>query len=154
MTLMSKTRHLTGPTIVSLALLMAATAVAADDAALKRCREVQDPSKRLACYDAITVSGTGVSAKSPAAADRFGMEQQVLRNEPEVLESMIRGRFTGWQATERIELSNGQVWQVSDGSTAALELLNPKVAVRRGSFGAFYLEVEGTNRSPRVKRVR
>lgn len=149
-----KTKQLVVSTTVTLAMLAGAAGVAAAaDAAIQRCREVTDSARRLACYDALTLPATGVNAK-PLPSDRFGMEQQLLKSEPDALESQIRGRFSGWQPLEKIELANGQIWQISDGSNAVLDLLNPKVAVRRGTFGAFYLEVEGTNRSPRVKRVR
>jgi len=30
---------------------------------------------------------------------------------------------------------------------------NPKVVVRRGMLGGFFLEVENSNRSPRVRRI-
>jgi hypothetical protein len=33
-------------------------------------------------------------------------------------------------------------------------LVNPSVTVRRGVLGAYYLEIDGLNTSPRVKRVR
>lgn len=151
---MPKTKHPGVSTTVTLAMLAAVAGTAvADGAAIQRCREVTDSARRLACYDAITVPATGVNAK-PLPADRFGMEHQLLKSEPDALESQIRGRFAGWQPLEKIELANGQIWQVSDGSFAVLELLNPKVVVRRGTLGAYYLEVAGTNRSPRVKRVR
>jgi hypothetical protein len=149
---MPKNRYRTALTSLSLAVLATTTGALADDAAIQRCREVPDAVRRLACYDAITVPAKGaVPQPSP---DQFGMDRQARKSEPEVLESQILGRFTGWRPQDRIELANGQIWQVSDDSHAALDLLNPKVAVRRGSFSAFFLEVEGTNRSPRVKRVR
>jgi hypothetical protein len=34
-----------------------------------------------------------------------------------------------------------------------LNLDNPKVVIRRGMMGGFFLELEKTNRSPRVRRV-
>jgi hypothetical protein len=45
------------------------------------------------------------------------------------------------------------VWRIADDSKGALWVENPKVRVRRGALGAFYLEIEGTNRSPRVQRL-
>lgn len=67
--------------------------------------------------------------------------------------STIPGRFLGWKRRETITLANGQVWQISDDSSGALVSTNPNVKVRRGALGAFYLEIDGTNRSPRVRRV-
>jgi len=145
-------RYITRSTTLLLTLLGAATVVRADDAAIQRCRELSDATRRLACYDAVTVPAKGI-APPRQSPDQFGMERLVPRSEPDAIESQVLGRFDGWRPRDRIELANGQVWQISDDSSAVLTLLNPKVAVRRGAFGAYYLEVEGTNRSPRVKRV-
>jgi hypothetical protein len=46
------------------------------------------------------------------------------------------------------------VWQVSDDSSLYLGRDNPKVTVRRGAFGSFFMDFEHENRSPRVRRIR
>jgi len=71
----------------------------------------------------------------------------------DAIESQIPGRFEGWQPNTIIRLANGQVWQVNDGSSGTNYVDNPKVRVRHGVFSAYYLEIEGTNRSPRVTRL-
>lgn len=130
----------------------------ADDAALLRCRALTENSARLACYDAIAVAPAGTAA-SPAlpprqTAQQFGLEaQQAAKTQLDAIETTIAGRFYGWGPGERIELANGQVWQVTDDSRGVLDVLNPKVKVRRGALGAFFLEFEGSNRSPKVRRV-
>jgi hypothetical protein len=44
---------------------------------------------------------------------------------------------------------------VVDGSSAVLApMKNPKVKVARNVFGTTFLEIEGTNNSPKVRRVR
>jgi hypothetical protein len=84
----------------------------------------------------------------------FGLEEKrAATNQLATVESSINGRFEGWGPNSRITLANGQVWRVMDDSSAILYLDNPKVLVRRGLLGAFYLEINGTNRSPKVKRV-
>ena len=50
-------------------------------------------------------------------------------------------------------MTNGQVWQVSDGSSASYYLRDPKVTVRRAPLGGFDMEIEGARKSPRVQRV-
>lgn len=148
--------------VLALLLLAATTSALADDAALLRCRAIQDGPARLACYDAIAVpAAPKAAAKAPATAaapaassrEQFGFEhkQEILK--VEAIESTIPGRFEGWRANENIRLANGQVWQVVDDSRASHWIENPKVRVRRGALGAFYLEIEGTNRSPRVRRL-
>ena len=72
---------------------------------------------------------------------------------PPTMESTIPGHFEGWGPGERIKLANGQVWQVVDDSRAYFNVDNPRVVVRRGMLGGFFLEIENSNRSPRVRRV-
>ena len=95
------------------------------------------------------------SAPAPAAAaETFGMEERVATaSAPSTMESSIPGHFEGWGPGTRIKLANGQVWQVVDQSSAFFNRDNPKVVVRRGMMGGFFLEIESSNRSPRVRRV-
>lgn len=153
-------------------LLSMSGAALADDAALLRCRGIADASARLACYDALVLPATGgrggeaaqgkpdppgsrADAQSPRqqATEQFGMERRASKDTLETIESHIPGAFEGWKPRTKIVLANGQVWQISDDSARAHYIDNPKVKIRRGALGAFYLEIEGTNSSPRVKRL-
>ena len=146
----------------------------ADDAGLRRCRALPEPAARLACYDALPLSETpaprapsprGASpapaiappaAAAPAAPSpeaRFGLERQATVTEIPAIESYIPGLFEGWRPNARIRLANGQVWEIADDTSRRLERRDPKVTVRRAAFGAFFLDIEGDNRSPRVRRV-
>jgi hypothetical protein len=165
-----------------LALAMASPAVAQGTASLQACRALTDPAARLACYDALplpaaapapaptaaparpaaapaaTAAPAAAAPVAPAAAaaaaqSNFGLEAKTAQDAPDAIDSSIEGRFEGWGSKTRIKLANGQVWEVSDGSHGVLNLSNPKVRVRRGVFGVFYMDIEGTNRSPRVRRV-
>ena len=157
-----------------LALLLAAELAIADDGAIRRCRAVTDPVARLACYDALvvppvasvinteSVAGKAVSptaaglAASPAGqkSNQFGLEEKIAsKNEVDAIESQITGSFEGWTSRSNIRLANGQVWQIVDNSSRAHYIENPTVRIRRGALGSFYLEIQGTNYSPRVKRV-
>jgi hypothetical protein len=148
-----------------LTLAVSAPLAYADNAGLQQCRAITDSAQRLACYDAlpVTVVPASAAAPSPRAAaapsaatkvDDFGLEEKrASTNQLATVESSINGRFEGWGPNSRITLANGQVWRVMDDSSATLYLDNPKVLVRRGLLGAFYLEINGTNRSPKVKRV-
>ncbi len=54
----------------------------------------------------------------------------------------------GWEPATKAD------WQVVDGSRAWFPgLQDVKATIRTGAFGAFYLEIEGQNNSPRVRRV-
>jgi hypothetical protein len=157
----------------ALLLLAAAAPALADDTALLRCRAIKDATARLACYDAIAVPSTpAATAAAPGAApaaaaaapagkkaeptpaQQFGFEHKTPVAQLDAVESTIPGRFEGWGPGQVIRFANGQAWQVADDSKGALWVENPKVRVRRGLLGAFYLEIEGTNRSPRVIRIK
>jgi hypothetical protein len=85
--------------------------------------------------------------------EQFGMEHQAFKAELQSIESHIPGNFEGWRPRARILLANGQVWQINDDSSYVRDLKNPKVTIRRGALGSFFLEIEGDNHSPRVKRL-
>ncbi len=126
----------------------------ADDAAVLRCRGIAEAPARLACYDALVVPTSEEKARQTEANQReqFGLVKSD-KTAPEAIESYIPGHFGGWQPGASIRLANGQVWQVNDNSSGVHNIENPKVSIRHGMFSAYYLEIEGTNRSPRVSRV-
>lgn len=156
------------PLLLSMAALALSwsPATQADDGALRRCRGIADATARLTCYDALPLPapGAAASAAPPAAArpaapvreasllERFGLESR--QPQADRIDSHIPGLFTGWDAKSQIRLANGQVWKVVDGSWLHGEWNNPKVSIRRGMLGSFYLDIEGESRSPRVQRVK
>lgn len=158
-------------------LFLTPLAAHADDSGLQRCRGLTDPAARLSCYDALVpapaplpTSGAPAPATTPTPApaatstpvlapkaevpsDRFGLAAPPAEI-AQAVDSHIPGKFRGWESNSRIKLANGQVWEVVDGSRGALApVVDQKVRVRRGVLGSFYLQIEGLNRSPRVKRV-
>jgi hypothetical protein len=86
---------------------------------------------------------------SPEAA--FGLESR--RSAVQDISSSLPGVFEGWDRNTRFTLANGQVWQISDGSSASYYLRDVKVTVRRAALGSFRLEIEGATQAPRVQRV-
>ena len=145
--------------IVLLFMIFFSAAALADDGGMLRCRGLTDASARLVCYDALPLpsvaakSAPAVAAILPQTPAQFGLESKAYKAGLDSIESRIAGRFEGWNASSRIKFENGQVWQVSDDSSRFLDLNNPRIVVRRGALGAFYLEIDGTNHSPKVKRV-
>jgi hypothetical protein len=145
-------------------LLLFTTVALADDAGVLRCRALEESGARLACYDALVVPAAAAPAapQSPpagrapakAAPEQFGLEYRKPEAVLDAIDSTLPGRFEGWGPNARFTLANGQVWQVTDDSSGVHWIDNPKVRVRRGALGVFYLEIEGTNRSPRVKRLK
>ncbi len=151
------------------------------EAAFGHCRDVVEAGARLACYDAIPFTGprartaaSGASAASappsaaapvaaraaavtsplPSAIDRFGWVGAPAQEELQSISSSVNADFFGWGPRERIPLVNGQVWEVIDGSSGTVAPANRKVTVRRGALGSFFLDFEGLNISPRVRRLR
>ena len=136
------------------ALVLVAGPVLADDAALLLCRQIGEPVPRLACYDAVVIAPRAPSQTLPQrAAAAFGLTGKSVEVDPGSVESTVVGEFEGWSPNGKIRLANGQVWQVIDGSNAAVYLKAPKVVVRRGALGGYVMEIAGTNRSPRVQRT-
>lgn len=157
---------------LALMLALAAHQSCVADTELRACRAIADKTARLACYDALPLAAATAAtpaakampapqtarAAMPAAAastpaEQFGLSSAQLR-QADTLETEIMGRFEGWRPKQLITLANGQVWRISDDSSAVYNLQNPRVTVRRGVLGAFYLEIEGVNQSPRVRRER
>ena len=140
--------------LFSLGVALAAGAAWSDEAAMRRCRGLADATARLNCYDALPLGAAAVAAPAAAAspvAASFGLQ----RADEAVLEvvTSIPGLFEGWRPSDRIRLANGQLWQVSDDSSAVYYLRDPKVTVRRAAFGTFVLDIEGARKLPRVRRL-
>ena len=51
-------------------------------------------------------------------------------------------------------LENGQVWQQSQSGRLVYRAENPRVVIKRGMLGGYYLSVDGVNRRVRVKRLK
>lgn len=151
-------------------LLFVSGAALADDAAMLQCRGIADVPARVKCYDAIPL-GAGATAAAPAAAavaaaptpqqreQAFGLASMPAPKAAEAeksnsISSTIAGKFDGWSGNELVKLSNGQVWRIIDGSSATLSpMTNPKVTVERNFFGTYFLKIDGTNNSPKVRRI-
>lgn len=152
----------------------------ANEAGVLKCRALTDTNKRLACYDAIDVTGAVANAKPPAAtggaagtaaaanprpsgsaataapaspAAEFGLPAKQTAVGVDRIETTIKGRLDSWREGSRIRLANGQLWQVADDSRGVCECDNRKVVVTRGAFGTYFLEIEGKGNAPRVKRI-
>lgn len=147
---------------LTLALMASVGAASAQDNGLQRCRAIGDTTARLACYDALAdarprppAPAVAPVAAAPAVkpADSFGLPAKPPAGEPQAVQSSVGADFAGWGPNQSIKLANGQVWQIVDGSSVSLSRGARKVSVRRGLFGAFHLDIEGLNTSPKVRRV-
>ncbi len=136
------------------ALALAPLAAFGQSADLQRCRALVDKEARLACYDGLAGAiATTKPAPVEARPDSFGLDQP-RKNEAEVVNSHIEGLFDGWGPKTVINLANGQAWRINDNSSATVYLTNPKVLIRRGVMGTYVMELEGTNSTAKLLRLR
>lgn len=150
---------------------------------LARCRQIADGAQRLACYDELAgapaaaarpvtpprESAAPVAAAPPAAqavapapvaaaapanpVAEFGMERESAKK-LDAIDSFIDGNFDGWKNRQRFRLGNGQLWEVTDGTSGVyLTMRNPKVTIKRGLIGGFLMDIENVNQRLRVKRL-
>jgi hypothetical protein len=122
---------------------------------LEGCARLMTDSARLACYDQV-VGRQEDGSTPPAAAVTQAPEAAVglpALYEARV-ESRIAGHFEGWEKGTRLTLENGQVWQTTDDSSVYFVAESPKVTIEPGSFGSFFLNVDGLRARATVKRLR
>ena len=133
-------------------LLLVSGSVMADDAAILKCRSMNDAAARLGCYDAIQV---GARATAAAAAQGFEPEVKAPKEAFDPVESTIAGNFRGWGPGTQITLANGQVWRVVDRSEASLQAMKDRKAkVERNFFGTLLMTIEGADHAPKVRRIK
>ena len=67
----------------------------------------------------------------------------------------LTGEFTGFRKGLQLTLDNGQVWEQTDAvSLKGVRRQTPKVRITPGFMGAWYMQVEGTNTRPTVRRIK
>jgi hypothetical protein len=59
-----------------------------------------------------------------------------------------------WNKGQRIELENGQVWEITNETNLFHKTTNPRVTIEKGLFSSFYLHIEGVSKSLKVQRIR
>lgn len=136
----------------------AATAVAATPAG-RAPAPVAAPAPSAAASAPPPVPSGSAPAASESAPDSggesgFGLEEQ-RAEETKLIRSRIAGTFDGWSGKTEFPLENGQVWrQSAGGKLVAKAVDNPEVEIRRGFMGVYYLQVEGYNRTVKVRRIK
>jgi hypothetical protein len=96
-----------------------------------------------------TKSAAAVVAADPARERR--VEKSSAPDDERVV-SRIAGEFKGWRHGTTLTLENGQQWRVDDESSLVSRAKDrPAVTIERGTFGQWWLRVEGYNTAARVK---
>jgi hypothetical protein len=78
-------------------------------------------------------------------------------NKSQALESRLAGEFRGWSGQTNFKLENGQIWATAhkgDSYVYTPALQSPKVKIKPGAMGTFWLEIEGVNQRVRVRPIR
>jgi len=94
--------------------------------------------------------------ESGSSEDDFGIEtmDEGIALDVKRIESRYVGSFEGWSGDTIFELENGQVWQQSQSGRLVYRAQDPKIVIKRGMLGGYYLSVDDVNRRVRVKRLK
>ena len=126
------------------------------------CRAIQDNAQRLACFDRETAAVEQAIAKKdlvlidkaratqakkslfgfsiPDFGGLFGGNEDEVKEITSTVAAFDHGLYTGWI----IRLADGSQWAQTDDAQLGLPpRKGDKVVVRRGSFGAFFLRLNG-----------
>ena len=138
---------------------------------LLACRSIQDGAQRLACFDRETAAvdqaigkrdlvmidkARATQAKRslfgfaiPDFGGLFGGGEDDVKEITSTVTSFSHNAYTGWT----IKLADGSTWgQTDDAQLGLPPAKGQKVVVHRGSFGAFYLRLNGQP-GYKVKRI-
>lgn len=102
------------------------------------------------------------TAKAVETAREEGREEVVRKNRgffdfgtTEPIESNIVGEFRGFAKGRTYTLANGQVWeQVESASLAGVRRDSPKVSIKPGLLGNWFMKLEGYNTAAKVRRIK
>lgn len=86
--------------------------------------------------------------------DEFGSER--IKEEEETLDKITAtalGEFAEWEKGLKVQLDNGQVWEITDLRPGYYKVTNPTVTIEKGFMGSYNMNVKGRNKSYRVIRV-
>lgn len=99
-------------------------------------------------------SGAVAAAPADASRDMRGFEGR--GGDDSDLTSSIPGPFKGWRgAGDRFTLANGQVWEVTGGTSRfSVSLQDPEVTIEKGVLNSWFLRVKGYNARAGVRRVK
>jgi len=126
------------------------------------CRAIQDNAQRLACFDRETAAvDQAITKKDIVLIDKaratqakkslfgfsipdfgglFGGNEDEVKEIASTVAAFDHGLYTGWI----IRLADGSQWSQTDDAELGLPpRKGDKVVVRRGSFGAFFLRLNG-----------
>jgi hypothetical protein len=95
-------------------------------------------------------------------AKEEGRQEVIVKNRgffdfgsQEPIESTLVGEFTGFAKGRRYVLANGQEWEQTEAaSLSSVRRSAPKVQIRPGIAGVWYMQVDTFNTRAKVRRVK
>lgn len=102
------------------------------------------------------------SAVAVESAREQGRQEVITKNRgffdfgsKEPITATLQGEFRGFGKGRLYVLDNAQQWEQVDETTAAgVRRQAPRVTIKPGVMGAWYLKVDGINTQPKVRRVK
>lgn len=95
-------------------------------------------------------------------AKEAGRQEVMIKNRgffdfgsKEPIESTLVGEFKGFSKGRVYTLANGQDWEQTDAASLSGVRKNaPKVKIKPGLVGVWYLQIEGYNTPAKVRRIK
>lgn len=165
--------------IILLAGLLAAPAMAQSKDELLKCALVLDDAQRLACFDGLMASASAevraLEARRKLAAEEaarkraeaeaakkresFGAEQMETarvadESRLDELESTVAEVFSDGLGRKVLALANGQIWRQVEGNLSGTVRPGDPVRIKRGALGGFRLTLVRHGRALQVRRIR
>jgi hypothetical protein len=149
----------------------------ANEEALTECRQIEEITERVACYDKIVDSHVSMDSSDsvetsatpesavpnavPDAQSLFGtddaeakriVETTLAIEQIDQIEAIVTGVQKSASKKLTVTLDNGQIWRQLDNQPMRIKS-GETVIVRKASLGSFLMEKQSGGRNIRVKRV-
>ena len=137
------------------AMLVALQVSAAEASDLSGCKEISEPSARLACYDSLAggVVEESHDTRIQRQTRQFGLSEQQKAPEERKEVERISAKILS-AGGRRVTLDNGMVWKVTDGEDLLGWVREGQMAtIRKGLFSGYRMTVDGVTGKAVVDRV-
>jgi hypothetical protein len=145
----------------------AAVAVATEEVRTELAGELTERDEQLAATEEKLAAVEAELVKQTAETEKAQKEKVSLLERTKVLltpgtkvefatiNAHLAQPFKGWKVGTLFRLDNGQVWRVADGKNywAPREDAGKAVTIEPGSFGSFFIRIEGVKPTPKVELV-